>query len=124
MNLLAALATFKCVISLIDPTPQPSITQGQPMATSPVGSHQEKESYSPEQGLYSPGGASYTPGADGRYLSIGLPDYTMPQTPTAPQKKGEVRREMIAKPRPPVNLQSQPPSQGQTLMFDDSFELI
>src|SRR5205085_2376408 len=47
---------------------------------------------------------------DGRYTTIGLPEYTMPSVPSAPKKKGEVRREMVARP--------------QERGVDDSFELI
>jgi hypothetical protein len=129
MNLLAALATFKCAISLIDP-PTPPVFN--PTSWSSPNLGPGMSSYLPPRGyantsiprteptpvsndynggVYSAPGGTRSTEAEGKYTNIGLLEYTIPQVPTAPQKKGEVRREMISR-----------PYQGQEI--DSSFELI
>jgi hypothetical protein len=143
MNMLAALTTFKCVISLLDhpspdrsqppSPPQPSPAPGVPrfssgaMARGGLPPMSAGPGYSPSAGMSPiippspspgptltgppPGGSYRSVEADGgKYTNIGLPDYTVPQIPTAPQKKGEVRREMISQPRPSVPHQGPPGS--------------
>jgi len=110
MNLLAALTTFRCVISLLN-TPSPAAS----LPVAPQTTHFSPATVSsPEASKqYSIGDASYSPGADGRYTTIGLSEYTVPQIPSAPTKKGGAQREMISRPRASV---------GQVV--DDSFELL
>jgi len=158
MNLLAALTTFKCVISLRDlprltePPPEsasqnftrmemtmrpgPSPYQSWTQNTGAVRGASESDRYTPitpqpsddDYGAgYVSGQRSYTPGADGRYATPGLSDYTVPQVSQAPQKKGEVRREMISKPPSYLPQQSHPPPRetSQSVgVVDDSFEFI
>lgn len=87
INLLAALATFKCVISLTESSmmgvgrSRPEYNQTLTPASTPwISNYPSIVSEQQDSSEYVLGDRTYTPGADGRYVTIGLSDYTVPKT--------------------------------------------
>jgi hypothetical protein len=137
INLLAALATFKCVISLTESSSNSSgggrSEYAQNSTSLSLGSTPWIPNYpsilpNPEydpQPEYVLGDRNYTPGADGRYVTIGLSDYTTPKTiPNSRTNKkngepmnfgGNMAKKLLSEPTPTMISPEQ---------IDDSFEFI
>lgn len=141
MNLLAALTTFKCVISLTEQQVQPSVQQAPPLGVyrQPLQSNQPFNPavgppppghFPQEESRLSPMTYEYVlpkeRAVDGKYNTIGLSEYTIPQITGGPQKSAgaSARQTSPFGAKPAQSAMTYPTQGGGAEHIDDSYELL